>query len=534
MRPAADLKHAHPRAMRPSLLFAAFCAAFVGHAAEPTRPNILFVIADDWGNGHAGAYGCSWVKTPNFDRLAKEGLLFLNAYTPTAKCAPSRSSIMTGRHPWLLGAAANHFPYFPPEIGILPDALDKAGYFYASTGKVWGPGQSLKADGSPRPMTGKVFARRKAAPPAKAMANNDYAANFADFLKETSADKPWFFWLGFQEPHRAYEEGSYARFGKQPGDVDRVPKYWPDNTTIRGDMLDYAVEVEHLDAQLGKVLAQLEARGELDRTLIIVTSDNGMPFPRVKGSAYENANHLPFAVRWPAGIARSGRKVADYVGFADLAPTFLEAAGLAWDKSGLLPASGRSLFDVFKSDGAQPVPGRDFTLIGRERNDLGRPHDEGYPVRGIAKGGLLYLENAEPSRWPACNPETGYLDTDASPTKTFLLEARRAAGKDPFWELCFGLRPGRELYDLKADPDCVQNLAGANGADLEKLRTQMWAELKRQGDLRALGRGAEYEAFPHSDERRRGFYERYLKGEFLDAGWVSKTDFEPAPLKPGR
>jgi arylsulfatase A-like enzyme len=259
-----------------------------------------------------------------------------------------------------------------------------------------------------------------------------------------------------------------------------------------------------------------------------------MPFPRVKGSAYENANHLPFAVRWPAGIARSGRKVADYVGFADLAPTFLEAAGLAWDKSGLLPTSGRSLFDVFKSDGAQPLPGRDFALIGRERNDLGRPHDEGYPVRGIAKAGLLYLENAEPSRWPACNPETGYLDTDASPTKTFLLEARRAAGKDPFWELCFGMRPGRELYDLKADPDCVQNLAGANGADLEKLRTQMWAELKRQGDLRALGRGAEYEAFPHSDERRRGFYERYLKGEFLDAGWVSKTDFEPAPLKPGR
>ena len=520
--------------MRPTLLLAALCAALVGHAAEPTRPNILFVIADDWGNGHAGAYGCPWVKTPNFDRLAKEGLLFLNAYTPTAKCAPSRSSIMTGRHPWLLGAAANHQPHFPPEIGILPDALDKAGYFYASTGKVWGPGQSLKADGSPRPMTGKVFARRKAAPPAKAIANNDYSANFADFLKETSADKPWFFWLGFQEPHRAYEEGSYARFGKKPGDVDRVPKYWPDNTTVRGDMLDYAVEVEHLDAQLGKVLAQLEARGELDRTLIIVTSDNGMPFPRVKGSAYENANHLPFAVRWPAGIARSGRKVADYVGFADLAPTFLEAAGLTWDKSGLLPASGRSLFDVFKSDGAQPLPGRDFTLIGRERNDLGRPHDEGYPVRGIAKAGMLYLENAEPSRWPACNPETGYLDTDASPTKTFLLEARRAAGKDPFWELCFGLRPGRELYDLKADPDCVQNLAGAKGADLEKLRTQMWSELKRQGDLRALGRGAEYEAFPHSDERRRGFYERYLKGEFLDAGWVSKTDFEPAPIKSPR
>ncbi len=532
MPATADLEPVHPRAMRTTLLLAVFSVTFAGLiAAETERPNILFVIADDWGNGHAGAYGCPWVKTPHFDRLAKEGLLFLNAYTPTAKCAPSRSAIMTGRHPWLLGAAANHFPYFPPEIGILPEALDKAGYFYASTGKVWGPGQSLKADGSPRPMTGKVFARRKTAPPAKAIANNDYAANFADFLQETKPGRPWFFWLGFQEPHRAYEEGSHARFGKRPADVDRVPKYWPDNATVRGDMLDYAVEVEHLDAQLGKVIAQLEACGELDRTLIIVTSDNGMPFPRVKGSAYENANHLPFAVRWPAGIARSGRKVSEFISFADLAPTFLEAAGLPWANSGLRPTSGRSLFDIFKSDDAKPVAGRDFTLIGRERNDLGRPGDVGYPVRGIVTAGMIYLENAEPSRWPACNPETGYLDTDASPTKTFLLQARRAQGSDPFWDLCFGMRPGRELYDLTADADCVSNLASARPDDTENLRAKLWAELKQQGDLRALGRGAEYEAFPHSDERRRGFYDRYMKGELLEAGWVDKTDFEKAPLK---
>ena len=316
--------------------------------------------------------------------------------------------------------------------------------------------------------------------------------------------------------------------------MDRVPKYWPDNATVRGDMLDYAVEVEHLDTQLGKVLAQLEARGELDRTLIIVTSDNGMPFPRVKGSTYENANHLPFAIRWPAGIARPGRKVSDYVGFADLAPTFLEAAGLAWEKSGLLPASGRSLFDIFKSDGAQSLPGRDFTLIGRERNDLGRPQDQGYPVRGIVTAGLIYLENAEPSRWPACNPETGYLDTDASPTKSFILQARRTQGADPFWELCFGMRPGRELYDLTTDADCVTNLASARPDDTERLRSKLWAELKQQGDLRALGRGAEYEAFPHSDVRRRNFYDRYMKGELLDANWVKKADFEPAPLKPAR
>jgi hypothetical protein len=243
---------------------------------------------------------------------------------------------------------------------------------------------------------------------------------------------------------------------------------------------------------------------------------------------------LPFAVRWPAGIARSGRKVSEFISFTDLTPTFLEAAGLSWDKSGLQPTSGRSLFDVFKSDGAKPLPGRDFTLIGRERNDLGRPQDQGYPVRGIVSAGLIYLENAEPSRWPACNPETGYLDTDASPTKSFILQARRTQGTDPFWELCFGMRPGRELYDLTTDADCVTNLASARPDDTERLRTKLWAELKQQGDLRALGRGAEYEAFPHSDVRRRNFYDRYMKGELLEANWVKKADFEPAPLKPAR
>ena len=96
------------------------------------------------------------------------------------------------------------------------------------------------------------------------------------------------------------------------------------------------------------------------------------------------------------------------------------------------------------------------------------------------------------------------------------------------------MRPGREFYDLKADPDCVRNLAAERSTDVEKLRTLMWAELKKQGDLRALGRGAEYEAFPHPDTRRRGFYERYMGGELLDAGWVSKTDFEPAPIKSSR
>lgn len=521
--------------MRIPLPLAAFFLSVVVLMAKdpPTPANILFIIADDWGRGHAGAYGCPWVKTPNFDRVAKEGLLFLNAYTPTAKCTPSRSAILTGRHPWLLGAAANHQCVFPPEHAIFPDTLEQHGYAYATTGKVWGPGLSLKADGTKREMAGKAFNRRTATPPATGMAKTDYAANFKDFLAQAKPGQPWFFWMGLHEPHREYEDGSGLRLGKKLADIDRVPAYWPDNATIRGDMLDYAIEVEHCDRYLGLIIAELERRGELDSTLIVVTSDNGMPFPRVKGSAYENANHLPLAIRWPKGIKNPGRKVTDYVSFVDFAPTFLEAAGVAWPATGALaPTSGRSLNDIFQSgvDG-RSNPARDHTLIGRERNDLGRPSDAGYPIRGIVKEGVAYLENAEPSRWPACNPETGYLDTDASPTKSFILHARREKGADPFWELCFGMRPGQELYDLSTDVDCVKNLALTRVADLEKLRTQMWAELKAAGDLRAIGRGAEYEAYPSADMKKNRFYERYMGGELLDAGWVKKDDFEKAPLK---
>jgi len=109
-----------------------------GLPATASRPNILFAIADDMG--HAGAYGTPWVRTPNFDRLAKQGVLFLNAYTPNAKCSPSRACILTGRNPWQLEAAANHWPYYPAKFKSCMEALADGGYFVGFTGKAWAPG----------------------------------------------------------------------------------------------------------------------------------------------------------------------------------------------------------------------------------------------------------------------------------------------------------------------------------------------------------------------------------------------------------
>lgn len=500
-------------------------------APLPERPNILFYILDDWGMGHAGAYGCRWVKTPNFDRVAREGLLFTQAYTPTGKCTPSRSCIMTGRYPWQLGAAANHQCIFPPELKVFPEVLtQQAGYQYASCGKVWAPGRALLTNGQPRNLAGQMFNKIHTKPPATGMSDVDYAANFATFLQQTSPQQPWFFWLGPAEPHRDYEYGSGARVaGKKTSDIDHVPGYLPDNDVIRTDLLDYALEVEHADAHLGKILSLLEQAGVLDQTLVIVTSDNGMPFPRVKGQAYEATNHLPLAVRWPRGIQHPGRIVEDFVSFTDFVPTFLQAAGLEASRTPLAPLSGQSLFDVFRETPTH----RDHVLIGRERNDIGRPHDAGYPIRGLVREHFLYLENTEPSRWPAGNPETGYLDTDGSPSKTFILEAHRQNGHDPYWQLCFGLRPQVELYNLQTDPDCVTNLATdpTQQSKLASFHLQMWEELRQGGDWRALGHGADYEAFPTADTKNLHFYERYLRGEKLTTGWVLPTDFEKEPVK---
>jgi arylsulfatase A-like enzyme len=514
---------------------------FVGPASvfAADRPNILFVISDDQSYPHAGAYGTKWVKTPAFDRIAREGLLFTRAYTPNAKCAPSRASILTGRNSWQLEAAANHTPYFPAKFRGYVEVLGAHGYATGFTGKGWGPGDAGQIDGKPRQLAGPAFNRIKADAPTPAMSTIDYAANFADFLAKKKPDQPFCFWFGAQEPHRRYQAGSGARLGgKSPKDIDRVPAIWPDNDTVRNDMLDYALEIEYYDQHLGRCIELLEKAGQLENTLIVVTSDNGMPFPRAKGASYEISHHMPLAIRWPKGIAKPARTVEDYVSFIDFAPTFLEVAGVAERESGMQPITGRSLLPIFRD--AQPQAGRvqegrDYLLIGQERHDVGRPDDVGYPVRGIFRDGFLYLRNFEPTRWPMCDPITGYLNTDGSPTKTFILAANRQGADHWRWELNFGRRPSEELYDLRADPDCMTNLAAerAHGTRREAMQRQLFGDLEKQQDPRMTGQGAVFDRYPHAG--LPDFYTRYVtKGEKLKAGWVEDTDFEKPDFDPER
>jgi arylsulfatase A-like enzyme len=497
------------------------------------RPNILLAIADDWSCGHAGAYGCQWVATPNFDRIAKDGILFRHAYTPNAKCAPSRATILTGRYSWQLEEAGNHICVFPPKYGGYVERLAAEGYFAGYTGKGWGPGIANDAAGKSRQITGQAYSRRKAEPPAKGISRNDYAANFKDFLGDVPEQTPWVFWFGTTEPHRGYEFKSGVRLGKQLSDIDRVPGYWPDNETIRHDMLDYAIEVEHFDTHLGRIVKALEEAGQLDNTLIVATSDHGMPFPRVKGQAYADSNHIPLAIRWPGGIKGVARIVDDFVNFSDLAPTFLEAARVADRGPIMQPTSGQSLFDIFGSmKSGQVNPARDHVLVGKERHDVGRPSNAGYQIRGIRQGDWLYIKNFETDRWPACNPETGYLNCDGGPTKTDILELRRRGEDLAFWNLCFGKRPAEELYHVKNDPDCTESLAAVaeHASWMKKLSTRMEDELRQQGDPRMFGEGDVFDKYPYSNPGSDRFYERYMAGEQVRAGWVRPSDFEAAPL----
>ncbi|HXI00711.1 MAG TPA: sulfatase [Sphingobacteriaceae bacterium] len=499
-------------------------------AVAQKRPNILFCIADDASYKYLSTYGTSWVRTPTIDRIAKEGLLFMNAYTPNAKCSPSRASILTGRNSWQLEEAGNHSPVFPIKFTTYVESLYKNGYKVGYTGKGWAPGIAKDANGGNRLLTGSPFNELKRDAPTKGISGIDYAANFQAFLNKKSKDEPFCFWYGGIEPHREYEYGTGVSIGKKKiSDITEVPPFWPDNEKVRNDMLDYAYEVEYFDHQLSKILEVLEKSGELENTLIVVTSDNGMPFPRVKGHVFEHDNHMPLIVMWKNGIKVPGRRITDFVSFIDFAPTFLEVAGVKSNLTGMQPITGESLVKIFKSDKNGTVENtRDHVLLGKERTDLGRPKDAGYPVRGIVKGNFIYSVNYEPGRWPAGNPETGYLDTDGSPTKTIILEEKRNGINARHWDMAFGLKGSEELYQLNEDPYSMSNLAENKSYQKIKneLKAQMEKELKEQQDPRMFGKGNLFDEYPYGNESSRGFYERYMKGEKINTGWVNKSDYE--------
>ncbi len=483
-------------------------------------PNILFCISDDQSWEHASAYGYKAINTPNFDRVARDGILFNNAFAPSPGCSPTRAAMLTGRHIWQIENAGTHASSFSKKYVSYPDLLEKSGYFIGGTGKLWAPG-SYKVSGRTRNPAGTAFSKLKLKPPYKGINDGDYAANFNDFLKNRPSDKPFCFWYGGKEPHRGFEKGSGLKAGKKLEDV-KVPAFLPDTPEVRSDILDYCVEIEWFDTHLGKMLRKLEEIGELDNTLVIVTSDNGMAFPRAKANVYEYGIHMPLAICWKNKVA-GGRVVDDVIGFVDLTATILDAAEVK-HPSAEYPLAGRSIMNILESNKSGQVDkSREFVLAGRERHSSSRFNTLSYPQRAIRTQQYLYIRNFKPERWPAGAPQKydlsykktkfkgaeavnslpakpinnaklddphgGYHDIDGGPTLSFLVKNREDPKIKPFFHLAVDKRPEEELFDITTDPGCIHNLA--EDPKYGKVAKQLWeklaSELRSTDDPRMKG-----------------------------------------------
>lgn len=456
--------------------------------ASPARPNFLLCIADDASWHHFGANGDPVVRTPAFDRVAREGVNFRRAFCSAPSCTPSRGALLTGQHFWRLGEAGNLWSRWPNTAPVYPDLLAQAGYRVGLQGKGWAPGDFK--------VHGREF--NPAGPATK---------DFAAFLDALPEGTPFCFWFGSGDPHRPYEAGSGEVAGLRPEAV-QVPPFLPDTPAVRRDLLDYYAEIERFDRDVGRMLGQLESRSLLENTLVVVTSDNGFPFPRGKAGCYDAGVRMPLAIRWPARVT-GGRVMDDLVSHTDLAPTFLEAAGLTPPPV----MTGRSLLPLLASEGVPGTPrrpgspeffGRDRVFFGRERHANVREGDLGYPIRAVRTSQHLYVRNDEPDRWPAGDPPFfGDIDpagnVAGSPSKQAVIEH----GGDPsvrrLFDLACGKRPTEELYDVLADPWQTNNLASvpAMEAVRARLATELEAELVRTGDPRARGEGDLFDRYPY-------------------------------------
>ena len=516
--------------------------------ADEQRPNILFVFADDWGR-YASAYAqidpggiSDVVRTPHFDRVAREGVLFSQAFVSAPSCTPCRSALLSGQHFWRTGRGAIlRGAVWDGTNPSFPLLLREAGYHLGETSKVWSPGRPLDAPyDSPRHSYEKagqrfnrfsqnvtaMLAEGSTVAAAKAVLYDEVRANFDAFLNDRKPDQPFCYWFGPTNVHRQWTQGSGQALWKIDPDTlkGRMPPFLPDVPVVREDLADYLGEVQAFDAALGLLLDRLTEIGELDNTLVVVSGDHGPPgFPHGKCNLYDFGSSVPLAIRGP-GI-KGGRVVDDLVTLPDLAPTLLEAGGVE------PPAvmSGRSLLALLRSNKSGRIePGRDAVFIGRERHvESARADFKPYPQRAIRTHEFLYIVNFRPDRWPmgdpyrldGSNPPTAeelreetrvtLPDEDAGPTKAWLVGVRN----DPEWKAHFdwvyGRRPREELYDLIADPHQTRNVAAERRyADTRvQLERRLMEELQRTDDPRLVEDGRFFEtppmAGPTDDTGRR-------------------------------
>ncbi len=504
--------------------------------------NILFAFADDWGR-YASAYAAHeapnsvnhLISTPHFDRVAGEGALFTNAYVPAPSCTPCRSSVLSGRYFWQTGLGAIlRGAVWDETIPSYPLELERAGYHIGHTYKVWGPGKPANAPhGGSRTAYNKAGthfnrfshhatnrAQEIGIDAAKQELLDEVLANFDDFLAARPKGKPFCYWWGPTNTHRTWEQGSgKALWGLEPDDLGgRMPAFLPDVHEVREDFCDYLGEALAFDAGLGVILQRLEEMGELENTLVVVSGDHGIPgMPRAKCNLYDIGCEVALAMRWPGQVA-AGRVVEDFVNIMDLAPTFLEAAGVEVPKS----MTAHSLMPILTSrESGHIEQDRTFVVTGRERHvHVAREGGLPYPQRAIRTGEYLYIINFEPDRWPMGDPggldrpdtepppyeqlksdtRIVYKDLDASPTKAWMIYHRSDEEVKPLFDLAFGKRPKEELYDLRTDRHYMVNVA--DHAEYQNVKAELSAQLMEvltgQDDPRVFETPCRFEHAPYA------------------------------------
>ena len=507
-------------------------------AAQQKQPNILFAFADDWGR-YASAYAAldghgtinDVIRTPNFDRIAREGVLFRRAFVSAPSCTPCRSALLSGQHFWRTGRGAIlRGAVWDGSNLSFPLLLRDAGYHIGETYKVWSPGTPVDAPygagkyayekGGGRfnqfsENVTRMVADGQNMESAKQKLYDEVLANFDAFLKDRERDQPFCYWFGPTNVHRQWVKGSgKALWGINPDALKgKMPPFLADVPEVREDLADYFGEAQAFDAALGVLVRRLEDIGELDNTLIVVSGDHGAPgFPHGKCNLYDFGASVSLAMRW--GGANAGRVVDDLVTLTDLAPTFLELGKVA------VPAAmtGRSLVGLLTSEKSGEIdPRRTAVFIGRERHvENARAGFEPYPQRAIRTHDFLYIINFKPDRWPLGDPHrlngdnpptakeltnqtrTTLADEDAGPAKAWLVGQRNNSQWRALFNLAYGKRPREELYDLKSDPHQVVNVAAdPNYAKVRAdLQQRLMDELRRTGDPRLVDDGRFFETPP--------------------------------------
>jgi N-sulfoglucosamine sulfohydrolase len=528
---------------RNSILLASILVLGSGCAKDTVKekPNIFFFFADDWGQ-YASTYHSfspnKSIQTPVFDKFAKEGVKFNNAYVNAPSCTPCRSSLLSGQYFYRtgLGAILNG-AVWDSTIPSYPLILKEAGYDIGFTYKCWSPGTPINA-----PYGGKENAymsagvrfnnfsqnvtkmveEGKSIDEAKEELYQEGLNNFRSFLQTRKEGNPFCYWFGPTNTHRKWTKGSGKElWGLNPDKLEgRMPAFLPDVPEIRQDMTDYFGEVLALDEIFGRFLKELEDIGERENTIIVVSGDHGIPgFLRGKCNLYPLGTNVSLFVQWP-GMAPGSREIDDFINLIDLAPTFLEVAGVP------VPSimNGNSIVPLLKSKKSGIIDStRNYVITGRERHvATAREGNLPYPQRSIRTKNFLYIKNFAPDRYPVGTPfpladsnkeptytelenntHAAYPDMDASPTKAWMIKNREESQWEMHWRLGFEKRPEEELYDLNKDPDYLNNVASNPEYTLikDKLSKQLMDILISTGDPRVTGDGMTFEKEPYTSEK---------------------------------